>query len=121
MTTMSYYYTTLCHVVSGSPVSSGPTRSPRESPVLGSGPQRLEYLGRAFNDAGRNINSPSAIFSLVSTMVGGGVLSLPYAMSNCGFVLGTFALLVSAAASAWTLDMLVDCARRTGRRDRETQ
>lgn len=79
------------------------------------GPRQLEYLGRAFDDERRNIATPSATFSLVATMVGGGVLSLPFAMSQCGLVLGTFCLLLSAVASAWTLSMLVDCARATGR------
>mmetsp|Transcript_28257 Transcript_28257/g.51004 ORF Transcript_28257/g.51004 Transcript_28257/m.51004 type:complete len:697 (-) Transcript_28257:180-2270(-) len=79
------------------------------------GPRQLEYLGRAFDDSRRSIATPSATFSLVATMVGGGVLSLPYAMSQCGLVFGTISLLVAAVASAWTLDMLVDCARATGR------
>ncbi|CAE8680171.1 unnamed protein product [Polarella glacialis] len=79
------------------------------------GPRQLEYLGRSFDDSRRNIATPSATFSLVATMVGGGVLSLPYAMSQCGLVLGTICLLAAAVGSAWTLDMLVDCARATGR------
>ncbi|CAK9060057.1 unnamed protein product, partial [Durusdinium trenchii] len=90
------------------------------------GPRQLEYLGRAFDDERRNIATPSATFSLVATMVGfwwvlgcvfpgGGVLSLPFAMSQCGLVLGTGCLLLSAVGSAWTLSMLVDCARATGR------
>eukprot|EP00929_Paragymnodinium_shiwhaense_P071413 TRINITY_DN36304_c0_g7_i1.p1 TRINITY_DN36304_c0_g7~~TRINITY_DN36304_c0_g7_i1.p1 ORF type:complete len:682 (-),score=90.11 TRINITY_DN36304_c0_g7_i1:143-2110(-) len=91
--------------------------SPSEERLLASptGPRRLEYLGRAFDDSSRNVSTPSAMFSLVATMVGGGVLSLPYAMSQCGLVFGTITLLISAAASTWTLDMLVDCARCTGR------
>jgi len=36
-------------------------------------------------------------------------------MSQCGFALGTLALFVSAMASAWTMDMLIECARCTGR------
>ena len=43
------------------------------------GPRRLEYFGRAFDDEERNASTPSAVFSLVATMVGGGVLSLPSA------------------------------------------
>lgn len=77
--------------------------------------RRLVYLGRAFDDADRLGSMQSSIFSLVATMVGGGVLSLPYAMSMCGMVLGTLVLLLSGLASAWTLDMLVECARCTGR------
>eukprot|EP00448_Togula_jolla_P028673 CAMPEP_0170625372 /NCGR_PEP_ID=MMETSP0224-20130122/30722_1 /TAXON_ID=285029 /ORGANISM="Togula jolla, Strain CCCM 725" /LENGTH=613 /DNA_ID=CAMNT_0010951939 /DNA_START=29 /DNA_END=1870 /DNA_ORIENTATION=- len=80
-----------------------------------SAPRRLEYLGRAFDDVNRNVTSKTATFALIASMVGGGVLSLPYAMTQCGLVLGTIALLVSGVASAWTLDMLVDCARSTGR------
>jgi len=79
------------------------------------GPRRLEYLGRAFDDESRTIRTGSATFSLVATMVGGGVLSLPYAMSQCGLLLGILVLFVSAALSAWTMDMLVECARSTGR------
>ncbi|CAJ1390687.1 unnamed protein product [Effrenium voratum] len=79
------------------------------------GPRQLEYLGRAFDDERRSIATPSATFSLVATMVGGGVLSLPFAMSQCGLVLGTGCLMLSAVGSAWTLSMLVDCARATGR------
>lgn len=77
-------------------------------------PRQVEYLSRAFDDSARIIRTPSATFSLVATMVGGGVLSLPYAMSQCGLALGTIALIVSAVLSGWTLDMLVQAARSTG-------
>mmetsp|Transcript_4930 Transcript_4930/g.14417 ORF Transcript_4930/g.14417 Transcript_4930/m.14417 type:complete len:676 (-) Transcript_4930:239-2266(-) len=79
------------------------------------GPKTMEYLARPFDDEGRTIRTHSATFSLIATMVGGGVLSLPYAMSQCGLVLGVLVLLISALLSAWTLDMLVECARATGR------
>lgn len=95
-------------------VSRSPSTRVPSSPVRSSGPRDLELLGRAFNDPNRNIRTPSATFSLVATMVGGGVLSLPFAMSRCGLVLGTAALFASALVSAWTLEMLVGCARRTG-------
>lgn len=87
------------------PVHSSP-RGPRG---------RLVYLGRAFGDESRQGSLPSATFSLVATMVGGGVLSLPYAMSQCGLIFGSLAMVLAAAVSAWTLDMLVECARCTGR------
>eukprot|EP00933_Yihiella_yeosuensis_P071365 TRINITY_DN79572_c0_g1_i1.p1 TRINITY_DN79572_c0_g1~~TRINITY_DN79572_c0_g1_i1.p1 ORF type:complete len:595 (+),score=56.78 TRINITY_DN79572_c0_g1_i1:219-1787(+) len=48
-------------------------------------------------------------------MVGGGVLSLPYAVARSGFLLGVVAIFLSAFISAWTFEMLVDCSRRTGR------
>jgi len=98
-------------------VHEGPARSgaASASPSSPRGPRPLLYLGRPFDDPGRQIGTPSATFSLVATMVGGGVLSLPYAMSQCGILFGTIALLASALASGWTLDMLVECARSTGR------
>lgn len=103
---------------SGGNAASAPVVS--RSPPLGmvsspTAPRQLEYLGRRFNDPRRSIATPSATFSLVSTMVGGGVLSLPYAFSQCGLVLGTLCLVLAAAGSAWTLIMLVDCARTVGR------
>eukprot|EP00439_Symbiodinium_sp_Y106_P035793 s1547_g4.t1 len=67
-------------------------------------PVRLRTESQVSCQTTRCANSPS-----------GGVLSLPFAMSQCGLVLGTFCLLLSAVASAWTLSMLVDCARATGR------
>jgi amino acid permease len=75
----------------------------------------LEYLGRAFDDEARSTRSAAAVFGLIATMTGGGVLSLPYAMSQCGLVFGTIALILSGIAAAWTVDMLVECARCTGR------
>eukprot|EP00930_Biecheleria_cincta_P043011 TRINITY_DN29586_c0_g1_i1.p1 TRINITY_DN29586_c0_g1~~TRINITY_DN29586_c0_g1_i1.p1 ORF type:complete len:656 (+),score=97.59 TRINITY_DN29586_c0_g1_i1:28-1995(+) len=71
-------------------------------------------LGTPWDDDARTLRTPPATFSLVSTMVGGGVLSLPYAFSQCGLVLATICLILAAAGSAWTLNMLVDCARSTG-------
>mmetsp|Transcript_25304 Transcript_25304/g.80429 ORF Transcript_25304/g.80429 Transcript_25304/m.80429 type:complete len:634 (+) Transcript_25304:81-1982(+) len=90
------------------PRSRGSSGSPR-------GPRPLLYLGRPFSDPGRSIRTPSATFSLVATMVGGGVLSLPFAMSRSGLAVGTLALLLSGCASGWTLELLVECARSTGR------
>ena len=55
--------------------------------------------------------SQSAIFGLVSTIVGGGVLSLPFAFAQTGLVLGTALLLGSAAASEFTIQLVVSCAR----------
>lgn len=98
----------------GSPMMNR-RRSMIASPVASSGPRRLEYLGRAFDDVARSTRSPAAIFGLVATMTGGGVLSLPYAMSQCGLVLGSIALILSGIAAAWSVDMLVECARCTGR------
>jgi len=56
----------------------------------------------------------SSTFSLVSTILGGGVLSLPYAFREAGLVWGTFLLLGVAAASDFSAFTLVACSRRAG-------
>ena len=73
-----------------------------------------EQLSPGFDDPRRTMHSQSAIFGLVSTIVGGGVLSLPFAFAQTGLVLGTALLLGSAAASEFTIQLVVSCARRTG-------
>jgi amino acid permease len=73
-----------------------------------------EQLSPSFDDPRRTMHSQSAIFGLVSTIVGGGVLSLPFAFAQTGLVLGTALLLGSAAASEFTIQLVVSCARRTG-------
>ena len=56
----------------------------------------------------------SSTFSLVSTILGGGVLSLPYAFREAGLVWGTFLLFGVAAASDFSAFTLVACSRRAG-------
>lgn len=85
-----------------------PATAPRQSM------QRLEFLATRYGDAGRSGSMSSSTFSLVATMVGGGALSLPFAMSKFGLAGGFIALVVSAVVSAWTYDMLIASARCTG-------
>ena len=73
-----------------------------------------EHLSPSYDDPRRTMHPQSAIFGLVSTIVGGGVLSLPFAFAQTGLVLGTALLLGSAAASEFTIQLVVSCARRTG-------
>eukprot|EP01084_Bolivina_argentea_P242731 407116_1 len=47
-------------------------------------------------------------------MIGGGVLSLPYAISRSGVILGFVMLIVSGIASVFSFDILVSASRRTG-------
>jgi len=54
----------------------------------------------------------SSIFNLVSTIVGGGVLSLPYAFRQTGFALGAVILGLVAIMSAYSAHLLVACGRR---------
>jgi len=85
------------------------------SPTMMDRRHQVEFLGTSFSSPSRQTSSLSAVFSLIATMVGGGVLSLPYAVAKCGWALGFIALLGSALVNAWSFEMLVDCSRRTGR------
>eukprot|EP00930_Biecheleria_cincta_P046085 TRINITY_DN31783_c0_g1_i1.p1 TRINITY_DN31783_c0_g1~~TRINITY_DN31783_c0_g1_i1.p1 ORF type:complete len:504 (-),score=64.38 TRINITY_DN31783_c0_g1_i1:127-1638(-) len=55
------------------------------------------------------------IFNLVNTMIGGGILGLPFAMRQCGTVLGAVLLIVFAMLTdlaAWMLLVCVDATRQ---------
>jgi len=73
-----------------------------------------EYFSPRFSAPERQVKQHSAVFSLVSTIIGGGVLSLPYAMSKCGLVLGGLMFIFAAAMNGFTVDLLVNSSRRTG-------
>jgi len=84
--------------------------SPLISPKM-----KLEFLARKHDDERRKVSPSTATFNLVATIIGGGVLSLPYAISQCGLALGCMALLYSAYMSSASIDILVFSARRTGK------
>ena len=50
----------------------------------------------------------TSIFNLVSTVVGGGVLSLPFTFSVMGVVFGPLALVVSAAIRLFDIFIAVN-------------
>ena len=68
----------------------------------------------AFDTNERQQSAKVGIFNLISTMIGGGVLSLPFAVSRSGLILGFILLTVSAIASVFSFDILVSASRRTG-------
>jgi amino acid permease len=59
----------------------------------------------------------SSVFALVSTIIGGGALSLPLAFAETGVLLGTIMLLFVATLSAYSASLLVSCGRRTQQND----
>eukprot|EP00164_Ancoracysta_twista_P002504 GFYU01003333.1.p1 GENE.GFYU01003333.1~~GFYU01003333.1.p1 ORF type:complete len:436 (+),score=121.38 GFYU01003333.1:364-1671(+) len=61
----------------------------------------------------------SAVFNLVSTIVGGGVLSLPFAFHSAGVIVGPIMLVIIALASDFSVYILVSCSRRSGGRTYE--
>jgi len=58
-----------------------------------------------------------AVFNLCATILGGGVLSLPFTFSKLGYALGIFMLLFVAVCSDFSLYILCSCDRRTGSTD----
>lgn len=83
--------------------------SPLASPTM-----KLEFLSRRADDERRMVSPATATFNLVSTIVGGGILSLPYAISQCGIALGMMSLALSAYLSNESIDMLVFSVRQRG-------
>jgi len=55
-----------------------------------------------------------ALVSLVNTIVGGGVLSLPYAFKSLGFVTGLAVVVISAAVTVLSLRLLCKLTVKTG-------
>eukprot|EP00903_Cladosiphon_okamuranus_P022166 g20383.t3 len=62
----------------------------------------------------RQSQPQSAMFNLLATIVGGGVLSLPYAFRLTGVLTGIVLMALAAVAGDFSLYMLCSCARRTG-------
>ncbi|GBG26326.1 Sodium-coupled neutral amino acid transporter 1 [Hondaea fermentalgiana] len=62
----------------------------------------------------RQSSRSSSVFSLVATMVGGGVLSLPYALQRTGVALGLTYLLGSGVIGAFSIRLLLSASRRSG-------
>ncbi|KAJ9456686.1 Vacuolar amino acid transporter 5 [Diplonema papillatum] len=52
------------------------------------------------------------VFNILSNVVGGGVLSLPYAFANTGYVIGSIALLYVGLLSGFSMWILMTCSDR---------
>jgi amino acid permease len=76
-------------------------------------------LGVKYDSPSRTATISSAIFNLVSTIVGGGVLSLPFAISVQGVFGGIIALILSAMASDFSIYILIASSRSRGARGYE--
>eukprot|EP00808_Paulinella_micropora_P004393 g47154.t1 len=72
----------------------------------------VEFFTPSFDSNARKISLQGACFSLISTIVGGGVLSLPYAFSKAGLLNGIVFLLLVAAISDFSVYSLISCSRR---------
>ena len=67
-----------------------------------------------FDAPSRQSRPVVAIFNLIATIVGGGVLSLPLAFQKLGVVLATILMIVAAIITDQSLYLLCLCARLTG-------
>jgi len=76
----------------------------------------LEYLRPDFDSASRKSSPISAIFNLVATVCGGGVLTLPIAFSRAGLIPSTILMIFSAILTDFSMYIICSCARRTGSR-----
>ena len=76
----------------------------------------LELLVPAHDCESRKSSPAIAIFNLVATVCGGGVLSLPQAFLRAGILPSTLLMLVAAAVTNFSMYILCSCARRTGGR-----
>lgn len=70
------------------------------------------YLERTFGEMGEG-SIRGSIFTICSIAVGAGALSLPYVVSQLGWVLGGSMLTIAAFTSVWSLNIIVQCANRT--------
>lgn len=76
----------------------------------------LELLNPTHDSSLRKSSPMSAMFNLVATVCGGGVLTLPMAFCRAGIIPTTVLMLFAAASSDFCLYILCSCARRTGAR-----
>ena len=76
----------------------------------------LELLVPAHDCESRRSSPAIAIFNLVATVCGGGVLTLPQAFSRAGLIPSFLMMVFAAGITNFAMYILCSCARRTGGR-----
>jgi len=84
------------------------------TPLAEHKPKTLEFITPAYDAKSRSTQALPSALVLMSTMIGGGMLTLPYAFSVTGLLGGLILQLLSGAAAAFSLYILIASARRTG-------
>eukprot|EP01083_Nonionella_stella_P065782 172634_1 len=64
-------------------------------------------------------SSFGAICNLTNTVVGAGIIGIPFAIDRAGFVLGVISLIVMGIATEFTLNLIVVTGLRAGEKDYE--
>jgi amino acid permease len=70
---------------------------------------RRTFMDRTFSKMGKG-SLRGSIFSLCASAIGSGVLSLPYVLRLCGWVLGLSFIFVGAIAAVWSNTILAELA-----------
>ena len=77
-------------------------------------PNPEDELVPSFSSSSRKSSFWIATFNLIATIVGGGVLTLPYAFYNCGIVVATVLMGIAAFCTDFSLQLLCVSARNCG-------
>jgi len=89
-------------------------RAPTKSGSSSTSARTTELFSPPYNSPSRTGSISSAVFNLTTTMVGGGVLSLPYAFDQAGIIVAFVFLLLIGICADFTVYSLVSCSRRSG-------
>lgn len=74
----------------------------------------LEFINPQYDSELRKSSPITSIFTLVSNICGGGVLTLPIAFSRAGLIPSVLIMMLSAIMTDFAMYILCSCARRTG-------
>eukprot|EP01084_Bolivina_argentea_P281554 481750_1 len=75
----------------------------------------VELFHPSFSDPSRQVGVMNTAWILMCTVLGGSILSLPYAIHCCGLVPGMLLLLLTGAAADSSIYTLTSCSRRSGK------
>lgn len=93
----------------------GPLEAVAREQLLVADGQGFQHFQTPARHQSRQTAAASAVFTLVSTILGGGVLSLPFALQQCGMVFGGLVLAFSAFISGYSCDLLLGISRAVGK------
>jgi amino acid permease len=75
------------------------------SPNMGG--TRRSYFNRTFGKLSKG-SLRGSIFALCASAIGSGVLSLPYVLALCGWVIGVSFIIIGAIAACWSLILIAE-------------